>query len=109
MSATMDIAGKPTSGGHGLSILHPLIVRITHWVNAVAMVIMITSGWRIHQLLPDFAIPISWRPNARFGPAQRAAVALRGDVVPGHQRYDLYRLRDRFGTFSSQALADLPI
>jgi thiosulfate reductase cytochrome b subunit len=52
MSATMDIAGKPTSGGHGLSTIHPLIVRITHWVNAVAMVIMITSGWRIHNSYP---------------------------------------------------------
>ena len=35
----------------------PLIVRITHWVNAVAMVIMIGSGWRIFNdspLIPGF-------------------------------------------------------
>ena len=35
----------------------PLIVRITHWVNAAAMVIMIGSGWRIFNdspLIPGF-------------------------------------------------------
>lgn len=30
-------------------LLHPLPVRIMHWVNAVAMLIMIGSGWRIYQ------------------------------------------------------------
>jgi thiosulfate reductase cytochrome b subunit len=28
--------------------LHPLPLRITHWVNAVAVLIMITSGWKIY-------------------------------------------------------------
>ena len=28
--------------------LHPLPVRIMHWVNAVAMLIMISSGWKIY-------------------------------------------------------------
>jgi thiosulfate reductase cytochrome b subunit len=28
--------------------LHPLPVRIMHWVNAVAMIIMIGSGWKIY-------------------------------------------------------------
>ena len=28
--------------------LHPLAVRIMHWTNAVAMLIMITSGWGIY-------------------------------------------------------------
>ena len=34
--------------------IHPLIVRITHWVNALAMLIMITSGWRIYNASPIF-------------------------------------------------------
>ena len=37
--------------------IQPLIVRITHWINAVAMVIMIGSGWRIFNdspLIPGF-------------------------------------------------------
>jgi thiosulfate reductase cytochrome b subunit len=30
------------------SRLHPLPVRIMHWVNALAMIVMITSGWGIY-------------------------------------------------------------
>ncbi len=38
---------------------HPLIIRITHWVNAIALFIMITSGLRIYNASPlfDFGIP----------------------------------------------------
>jgi thiosulfate reductase cytochrome b subunit len=32
---------------HGLR-LHPLPLRIMHWINAVAMIIMIMSGWKIY-------------------------------------------------------------
>ena len=32
---------------HGFR-LHPLPVRIMHWVNAAAMIIMIMSGWKIY-------------------------------------------------------------
>src|SRR5919106_787518 len=28
--------------------LHPLPLRIMHWINAVAMIIMIGSGWKIY-------------------------------------------------------------
>jgi thiosulfate reductase cytochrome b subunit len=28
--------------------LHPRIVRVTHWLNAVAIIVMIGSGWRIY-------------------------------------------------------------
>src|SRR5271165_1586388 len=28
--------------------LHPLPLRIMHWINAVAMLIMISSGWKIY-------------------------------------------------------------
>ena len=28
--------------------MHPLAVRIMHWTNAVAMIIMIGSGWKIY-------------------------------------------------------------
>jgi len=34
--------------------IHPLIVRITHWVNALAILIMVTSGWRIYNASPLF-------------------------------------------------------
>ncbi len=35
-------------------IIHSRFVRITHWINAVAMIIMIGSGWRIYNNVPIF-------------------------------------------------------
>ena len=42
--------------------IHPLIVRITHWVNAFAILIMVLSGWRIYNASPlfDFKFPVAW-------------------------------------------------
>lgn len=34
--------------------VHPAWVRVTHWVNAVAMVVMIGSGWEIYNASPLF-------------------------------------------------------
>ncbi|RKK01986.1 cytochrome b/b6 domain-containing protein [Pseudoroseomonas wenyumeiae] len=34
--------------------VHPLVVRITHWLNAIAMVCMIMSGWQIYNASPLF-------------------------------------------------------
>jgi thiosulfate reductase cytochrome b subunit len=28
--------------------MHPLIIRVVHWTNAIAMIIMIMSGWKIY-------------------------------------------------------------
>jgi thiosulfate reductase cytochrome b subunit len=36
------------------TIIHPLIVRIGHWVNVIAMPVMILSGWRIYNASPLF-------------------------------------------------------
>jgi thiosulfate reductase cytochrome b subunit len=35
-------------------LVHPFIVRVTHWVNVVAMVCMIMSGWMIYNASPLF-------------------------------------------------------
>jgi thiosulfate reductase cytochrome b subunit len=35
-------------------VIHARVVRFTHWVNAVAMVCMIGSGWRIYNASPFF-------------------------------------------------------
>jgi thiosulfate reductase cytochrome b subunit len=37
------------------AVIHPRWVRITHWINAVAMLVMIGSGWRIYNASPLFA------------------------------------------------------
>jgi thiosulfate reductase cytochrome b subunit len=34
--------------------IHPLWVRITHWVNATAILVMIGSGWEIYNASPLF-------------------------------------------------------
>jgi thiosulfate reductase cytochrome b subunit len=41
--------------------VHPGVVRLTHWINAVAMAIMIGSGWRIWNSSPifDFSFPVA--------------------------------------------------
>jgi len=41
-------------------IVHPLTVRVTHWLNALAMIIMIMSGWRIYNSDPilPFSFPV---------------------------------------------------
>jgi len=52
---------------------HPAFIRITHWVNAVALLIMITSGLRIYNASPlfDFTFPDAitfggWLAGARM-------------------------------------------
>src|SRR5881392_3016040 len=35
-------------------LIHPLIVRVCHWVNVLAVLIMITSGWAIYNASPLF-------------------------------------------------------
>ena len=39
--------------------IHPVWLRITHWVNALAVLVLITSGWRIYNAAPffDFRFP----------------------------------------------------
>ena len=29
-------------------VIHPLVVRVVHWINAFAIIVMILSGWRIY-------------------------------------------------------------
>ncbi len=38
-------------------VVHPLWLRLTHWLNALAVLIMVTSGWQIYNASPlfDFA------------------------------------------------------
>ncbi len=35
-------------------LIHPLWVRVTHWINALAMLMMIGSGWQIYDAAPLF-------------------------------------------------------
>jgi thiosulfate reductase cytochrome b subunit len=35
-------------------VIHPLWVRLTHWINALAVLMMIGSGWQIYDASPLF-------------------------------------------------------
>jgi thiosulfate reductase cytochrome b subunit len=50
-SVAPDAAARP--------LIHPAWVRVTHWINALAMLMMIGSGWQIYDASPlfDFAFP----------------------------------------------------
>src|SRR5437764_8269575 len=40
-------------------IIQPAWVRIAHWINAVAMILMIMSGWQIYNASPLFDFTFS--------------------------------------------------
>ena len=51
-------AASDTGGGLHAEpppLVHPLHVRIAHWINAGAVVVMIGSGWQIYNASPLFS------------------------------------------------------
>ena len=57
--ASVDISSTHPAARE--SVIHPRWVRITHWINAVAIIVMIGSGWQIYNASPlfPFAFPRS--------------------------------------------------
>ena len=53
---TIDAAVSMPLGPHSATgrVIHPRWVRVTHWINALAMLIMIGSGWQIYDASPLF-------------------------------------------------------
>jgi len=49
---TVEFLGHAPAGR--TTLVHPALVRITHWINALAMIVMIGSGWRIWNSDPIF-------------------------------------------------------
>ena len=58
-------------------IVHPLTVRITHWLNALAMVIMIMSGWRIYNSDPIF--PFTFQVEITLGGSYDGSVDIHNE------------------------------
>ncbi|OYD59911.1 UNVERIFIED_ORG: thiosulfate reductase cytochrome b subunit [Burkholderia sp. CF145] len=54
--ATHEGAGGKSgaSAGTGNELVHPMWLRVTHWLNALAAIIMVLSGWRIYDASPVF-------------------------------------------------------
>jgi thiosulfate reductase cytochrome b subunit len=84
--------------------IHPLIVRVTHWINALAIVVMVTSGWQIYNASPlfPFRFPreitlggwlaggIQWHFAAMWVLALNGLVYLTYGIVSGHFRRKLF-------------------
>lgn len=51
------LAAAPAAGA--AKVIQPAWVRIVHWINAVAMVLMIMSGWQIYNASPLFDFTFS--------------------------------------------------
>ncbi len=65
---TIEATGNPalvpkTANG---PIIHPRWVRVTHWINALAMFMMIGSGWQIYDASPLFRF-IYFPPQLALG------------------------------------------
>ena len=88
-------------------LIHPRWVRVTHWINALAMLMMIGSGWQIYDASPLFRFIYFPRADrARRMARRRAAVAFRGDVAAGDQRHRLRHARHRHRPLPPQAVSD---
>ena len=89
--------------------IHPLIVRITHWINALAILIMVTSGWRIYNASPLFpfrfpneitlggwlAGALQWHFAAMWLLVLNGLVYVTYGIVSGHFRRKLFPLWPR--------------
>ena len=83
--------------------VHPLVVRVTHWVNVLAVLVMLTSGWRIYNASPlfDFRFPteitlggwlagaIQWHFAAMWLLALNGLVYVGYGIASGHFRRKL--------------------
>jgi thiosulfate reductase cytochrome b subunit len=52
MSAELAVGGR-NAGAE--KIIHPVWVRVCHWINAIAILVMIGSGWQIYDASPLFS------------------------------------------------------
>jgi len=60
--ANRESASARSSAG---GTIHPVWLRVTHWINAVAVVVMIGSGWEIYNASPLF--PFSYPKAITIG------------------------------------------
>jgi thiosulfate reductase cytochrome b subunit len=65
MSSTTANTGLANAQSAAAQVIHPVWVRLTHWVNVIAMLVMIGSGWRIYNASPLF--PFAFPPAVTLG------------------------------------------
>lgn len=89
--------------------IHPGVVRITHWINVLALLIMVTSGWRIYNASPLFlfkypaeitlggwlAGALQWHFAGMWLLAANGLVYLAYGLLSGHFRRKLWPIEPR--------------
>jgi thiosulfate reductase cytochrome b subunit len=89
--------------------IQPFAVRITHWINAAAMTVMIASGWQIYNASPlfPFTFPssltlghwlggaLAWHFAAMWLLVVNFAIYVAYGLASGHIRRRLFPLRPR--------------
>ena len=80
--------------------VHPPLVRVAHWVNALAILVMVTSGWKIYNASPlfNFLFPndltlggwlagaLQWHFAAMWLLALNGLIYLAYGILSGHLR-----------------------
>src|SRR5262245_38769178 len=102
---------RPWTQATAAGAIHPLWVRVTHWINAVAMLVMIGSGWQVYNASPlfPFTFPraltlagaLLWHFAAMWVLAVNGIVYVTLGIVTGRFRKKLLPIRGR------QLVADL--
>ena len=91
--------------------IHPLWVRVTHWINALAMMLMIGSGWQIYDASPlplfqfefptsitlggDLPTGLAWHFAAMWLLAANGIVYVGLGLASGRFRAKLFPIRGR--------------
>ena len=90
--------------------IHPLVVRITHWLNVLAVLVLVLSGWRIYNAAPLFewfrfpaeltlggwlAGALQWHFAAMWLLALNGLVYLAYGIASGHFRRKLLPISPR--------------
>jgi len=87
-----------------MKTVHPLLVRITHWVNALAILVMVMSGWKIYNASPlfEFSFPnditlggwlggaLQWHFAAMWLLAFNGMIYLAYGIASGHLRRRMF-------------------
>ncbi|MCC8394762.1 cytochrome b/b6 domain-containing protein [Paraburkholderia sp. MMS20-SJTR3] len=97
------------SDSQAIVLVHPVVVRVTHWINAFAMICMLMSGWAIYNASPIFPFhfpvwatvggwlggSIAWHFAAMWLLCANGLLYLAYGVTSGHLRRKLLPVRAR--------------
>src|SRR5262245_37157397 len=93
----------------GTKTVHPLPIRITHWVNAAAILVLVCPGWQIYNDTPtfDFLFPnsltlggwlagaLQWHFAAMWVLAINGLIYLAYGLASGHLKKRMFPISPR--------------